>query len=65
MTLTKADIIKDIHENCGLSKTQSAEVAETIFEIIKPTLDSIEPVVAGGFGRIVVKGHKPRRGKKL
>jgi integration host factor subunit alpha len=63
MTLTKADIIRDINENCHLSKSQSAEVAETIFEIIKSSLESGESVLLSGFGKFEVKDKKPRRGR--
>ena len=63
MTLTKAHIIQDIHENCGLTKSESVELAESIFEIIKSTLESGEDVLISGFGKFCVKEKNPRRGR--
>jgi integration host factor subunit alpha len=63
MTLTKADIIQDICENCDLPKSQSAEVAETIFEIIKSSLEAGESVLVSGFGKFEVKAKNPRKGR--
>ena len=45
MTLTKADIVKDTRDNCNLSRAQAFNIAETIFEIIKATLESGEDVL--------------------
>jgi integration host factor subunit alpha len=45
MTLTKADIIRDLYENCNITKAEAAELAESVFEIIKQGLESGEDVL--------------------
>jgi integration host factor subunit alpha len=63
MTLTKADIADDIHENCALTKSQSADLAESIFELIKSTLEDGDDVLISGFGKFSVKEKGKRRGR--
>jgi integration host factor subunit alpha len=63
VSLTKADIIEDIHKNCGFTKSKSAEVAESILEIIKQSLESGEDVLISGFGKFCVKEKEKRRGR--
>ena len=41
MTLTKADIVGAVHSNLGHSKAQSAELVESLLEIIKQTLATV------------------------
>ncbi|MFH1933669.1 MAG: HU family DNA-binding protein, partial [Pseudomonadota bacterium] len=62
MTLTKADIIEDIHKNDGFTKSKSAELTESILEIIKHSLETGEDVLISGFGKFCVKEKKERRG---
>jgi integration host factor subunit alpha len=61
MTLTKADIIQDIYENCGFSRSKSVDLAETIFELIKQTLESGENVLISSFGKFYVKEKNARK----
>jgi integration host factor subunit alpha len=63
MTLTKADIAEDIHQNCNLTKSQSADLAEAVFELIKSSLESGEDVLISGFGKFSVKEKNTRRGR--
>ena len=63
MTLTKDFIIDSIRKNCGLVKTQSAEMFETLLEIITSTLESGEDVLISGFGKFCVKDKNQRRGR--
>jgi integration host factor subunit alpha len=63
MSLTKADIVRDIHENCGLSKARAFELTEKVFEIIKGTLESGEEVLISGFGKFGVREKRRRRGR--
>ena len=64
MSLTKADIINSICRNCGYSKTQSADLMESILETIKMTLGSGEDVLISKFGKFCVKEKNDRRGRK-
>ncbi len=61
--MTKAEIITRIDENVGFSKKQATDVVETTFEIIKSCLEKWENVNISGFGRFVVRGKNPRRGR--
>jgi len=63
MSLTKEKIIDDIYNNIGLSKTRSRTVVESLFRIIKETLESGENLLISGFGKFVVKGKAERRGR--
>ena len=63
MTLTKDLIIDSIRKDCGLIKTQSAEMFETLLEIITSTLESGEDVLISGFGKFCVKDKDERRGR--
>jgi integration host factor subunit alpha len=63
MALTKEQIICDIYDNVGLSKTKSRSVVEKLFEIIKSTLVNGEDVLISGFGKLSVKNKAQRRGR--
>lgn len=63
MSVTKADIINRLYGQSGLSKTQSAEITESLLEILKSTLASGEDVLISGFGKFYVKEKKERRGR--
>ena len=63
MALTKSDIVDSIYNQCGLSKSKSAQVAESILEIIKSTLESGEDVLISGFGKFCVREKGERRGR--
>lgn len=61
--MTKADIVETIHQRIGLSKKESAEMVEQLFEIMKDTLESGEKIKIAGFGNFVVKEKADRRGR--
>lgn len=63
MSLTKADIIDSIYNQCGFSKSMSIELTEAILDIIKKTLESNEDVLISGFGKFCVNGKNERRGR--
>jgi len=63
MTLTKADLIDSIYNRLGLSKTRSAQLVESLLEIIKNTLENGEDVLISGFGKFCVKPKNMRRGR--
>ena len=63
MSLTKAHIVETVAEQIGYTKNQSAETIETLFEIIKRTLESGEDVLISKFGKFCVKEKKQRRGR--
>ena len=63
MSLTKEVIINDIYNQVGLSKTSSRSSVETLFELVKRTLEDGEGVLISGFGKFLVKQKKERRGR--
>ena len=63
MALTKEQIINDIYDNVGLSKTKSRSVVEELFELIKSALSSGDDVLISGFGKLSVKTKAERRGR--
>ena len=62
-SLTKEKIINDVYHQAGLSKTQSRNVVERLFEITKKTLERGEDLLVSGFGKFVVREKKARRGR--
>ncbi len=63
MTLTKADLVKQIYEKDVLSKTDTIKAVETFLEIIKSRLSDGEDILISGFGKFVVKDKKARKGR--
>ena len=63
MALTKAQIVGDVQDQLQFSKSRSAEIVETVLEIIKQTLESGDDVLISGFGKFCVKEKKKRRGR--
>ncbi len=61
--MTKADIVERIHQRIGFSKKESAEMVETVFSILKSTLEAGEKIKIAGFGNFVVKQKADRRGR--
>ncbi len=61
--MTKADITERIQAQIGCSKKESTEMLETVFSIMKKTLEQGEMLKLTGFGNFVVKQKKDRRGR--
>ncbi len=62
MTLTKDHIINTIHDQIDLTKNRSAQLVESIWEIMKGTLENGEDMLISGFGKFCVKDKRERRG---
>jgi integration host factor subunit alpha len=63
MTLTKIQIVESIQNQTGFPKNKSAEIAETLLEIVKRTLASGDNVLVSGFGKFSVMKKKERKGR--
>ena len=63
MTLTKAHIAKTIHNHCGFTNDRSAQLVDSLLEILKKTLENGEDVLISGFGKLCVKEKRKRRGR--
>ena len=61
--MTKADIIQNVHDKLGFSKKDSAEIVESVFDIMKENLTRSEKIKISGFGNFVVKEKKARKGR--
>ena len=62
-TLTKADIVLSIQNENSFAANKSADIIETLLEIIKRTLESGEDVLISGFGKFQVRDKKQRIGR--
>ena len=63
MALTKKDIVDRMQTELGFLRNQSAEITESLLELIKATLESGEDVLVSGFGKFCVKEKKARKGR--
>jgi len=61
--MTKADIVQQIYEKVGFSKKESGEIVESVFSIIKRTLEKGEHVKISGFGNFMVRDKNSRKGR--
>ena len=61
--MTKADLVEKIQTKCGYSKKDSSDMLETVFAIMKSTLESGEKLKISGFGNFEVKQKADRRGR--
>ena len=62
MALTKSQIVKQVND-LGFSNKRSAEIIETLFQIIKRSMENGEDVLVSGFGKFCVKDKSQRRGR--
>jgi len=71
MTLTKAQIVEALFAKNIFTRTESARVIDTLFELIKQSLQNGEDVLISGFGKLSVKerhqriGRDPQSGKPI
>ncbi|MGA2403716.1 MAG: integration host factor subunit alpha [Syntrophobacteraceae bacterium] len=63
MTLTKAQIVETLFAKNIFTKNQSAQVINTLFELIKQSLENGEDVLITGFGKFSVKEKQQRIGR--
>ena len=61
--MTKVDLINGVYEKLGFSKSESSEIVEQFFEIVKNSLIQGENVKISGLGNFMVKHKKARKGR--
>ncbi|RPJ03791.1 MAG: integration host factor subunit alpha [Deltaproteobacteria bacterium] len=61
--MTKIDIVENIYEKVGFSKKEVAKIVESVFDIIKESLQKEEKIKISGFGNIVIRKKRSRRGR--
>ena len=60
---TKADIVESIYMIVGISKKESDEIVDDVFETIKAELERGESVKLSGFGNFDVRSKSSRVGR--
>jgi integration host factor subunit alpha len=71
MTLTKAQIVQALLAKNIFTKTESAQIIDTLFELIKQSMQDGEDVLVSGFGKFSVKerrqsiGRNPKTGEPM
>jgi integration host factor subunit alpha len=63
MTLIKEDLIQSVCDQCSLSKHQSRTLVETVFELVKKTLESGDDLTISRFGKFYRRKKAPRTGR--
>jgi integration host factor subunit alpha len=63
MTLKKEDIISRVFDLAAMTKAESKQAVEAVFEIIKESLEGGQDVKISGFGKFQVKAKRRRRGR--
>jgi len=63
MAMTKANIVEEVYKKVGFSKSQAAEIVETVFETMKQTLERGEKLKVSGFGNFTPRDKKTRIGR--
>ncbi len=61
--MTKADLVDSIYERIGLSKKESIQIVELVFEIMRSELEKGNKVKISGFGNFNVRDKNIRRGR--
>ena len=65
--MTKADLVEAVYAQLEggsrVSKRESSELVELVFDTMKETLGSGDKVKISGFGNFVVRHKKPRVGR--
>jgi integration host factor subunit alpha len=63
MTLTKAKIVERLFAQNLFTKTESAQIIETLFELMKQRLEAREEILISGFGKFQLREKASRRGR--
>jgi integration host factor subunit alpha len=61
--MTKADIVEKVCIATYLTKKEAAVVVESVFDLVKSTLEAGENIKIAGFGNFEVKEKAARRGR--
>ena len=65
MTVTRADLTEAVYQEVGLTRKESAQLVESVFEEIASTLARGETVKASTFGTFLVRDKTERIGRNL
>jgi integration host factor subunit alpha len=63
MALTKDKLVTRLQTQIGMTKPESRQIVERLFEIMKSTLADGEDLLISGFGKFQVRKKKERKGR--
>jgi len=63
MALTKDKLVANLQTQIGMTKPESRQIVEQLFEIMKSTLAVGEDLLITGFGKFNVREKKERMGR--
>ena len=61
--MTKADLVEGFYLLADFTKKESAEIVDSVFDLLKSTLSTGENIKISGFGSFEVKEKTSRRGR--
>ncbi|MBI5575717.1 MAG: integration host factor subunit alpha [Deltaproteobacteria bacterium] len=62
--MTKAELVEIVYEKVGgLSKKESQDIVEAIFDTMKNSLKTGEKIKISGFGNFILRDKRPRKGR--
>lgn len=61
--MTKDDLVRKVYDELKASKRESAGLVDSVFELLRQTLESGENIKISGFGHFQVKKKNDRRGR--
>ena len=61
--MTKIDIVEKLYAKLDLPKKEVDKVVESVFDIIKETLQREDKLMISGFGDFIIRNKKARRGR--
>jgi len=62
--MTKAELVEIVYEKVGgLSKKESQDIVEAIFDTMKSILKSGDKIKISGFGNFILRDKRPRKGR--
>jgi integration host factor subunit alpha len=62
-TLTRADLTEVVHADIGLSRTESADMVNTVLDLISDSLTQGNAVKLSSFGTFMVRSKRARVGR--
>ena len=63
MAMTKIDIVQKVSDTLGISRNNSTQIVESMFEIMKEQISKGDAVKVSGFGNFLVRSKNARRGR--
>jgi integration host factor subunit alpha len=63
MAVTKADIVNEVFNKLGGTRSEATDAVETVFDTMKQVLERGEKLLISGFGKFTPKDKKTRNGR--